>query len=615
MFRANLTAFLPATCFVISSSNQVEKALAADPRLAELVARNRVAFASSSPVPVTTDDWPYLYQEGRWIPRTYFSVALLVILLGLALYWQIPEARGSTPSLFFLSMGAGFLLLETQAISRLALYFGTTWLVNAIAIGALLATLLLGNVMIELKPELWRRSWTVIGLLGSLLIAYLIPFRSISGSTRYVGSLVALTFAIPVFFAGLLFAEEFRITDSPSSALAANMLGAVCGGLLETLSLVAAMKLDGVYLLDREMDADHNRCVITLVGEREPIQEAAIRGVGKAAELIDLNVHQGAHPRMGAADVVPFVPIEGVTIEDCVAMARHVGEQIWKRYQIPVYLYEAAATIPERQNLESIRRGQFEGIRAEIATNPARKPDFGDPRVHPTAGATVVGARKFLIAYNIFLNTPDVEIAKKVAKAVRFSSGGMRFVKGAGFLVRGLAQVSMNLTDFDQTPIYRVFELVKREAARYGVIPVSSEIVGLIPKKALEQAAEWFLQIENFDSSLILENRLAAVMGGKMAVGGLRAGVEPFVEQLAASTATPGGGSAAAPSGAKEVAEIADKLKPITNPNMKSDLTTASALARAAIEGALANVDINLESLKDQGFVSEMRRKAGALKA
>ena len=469
-------------------------------------------------------------------------------------------------------------------------------------------------------------------------------------------------------------------------------------------SIVDAMKLDGVYLLDREMDADHNRCVITLVGEREPIQEAAIRGVGKAAELIDLNVHQGAHPRMGAADVVPFVPIEGVTIEDCVAMARHVGEQIWKRYQIPVYLYEAAATIPERQNLESIRRGQFEGIRAEIATNPARKPDFGDPRVHPTAGATVVGARKFLIAYNVFLNTPDVEIAKKVAKAVRFSSGGMRFVKGAGFLVRGLAQVSMNLTDFDQTPIYRVFELVKREAARYGVIPVSSEIVGLIPKKALEQAAEWFLQIENFDSSLILENRLAAVMGGKMAVGGLRAGVEPFVEQLAASTATPGGGSAAAASGAmaaglatmvasmsrgkkayvqyepelsdaiarlsqlreelktaidadansynavmnaykaakssaegdglidaalkqatsvplsvaeraREVAEIADKLKPITNPNMKSDLTTASALARAAIEGALANVDINLESLKDQGFVSEMRRKAGALKA
>src|SRR5579871_3263885 len=311
-------------------------------------------------------------------------------------------------------------------------------------------------------------------------------------------------------------------------------------------AIIEAMKMPGVYLLDREMDSDHNRCVITLVGEREPIQEAAIRGVGKAAELIDLNVHTGAHPRMGAADVVPFIPIDGVTLEDCVAMARHVGEEIWKRFQIPIYLYESAATTPERQNLENIRRGQFEGIRAEIATNPARRPDLGEPRVHPTAGATVVGARKFLIAYNVFLNTTDVDVAKKVAKAVRFSSGGMRFVKGAGFLVRGLAQVSMNLTDFEQTPIHRVFEVVKREAARYGVAPTSSEIVGLIPKKALEDAAEWFLQVENFDSSLILENRLAAVMGGKMAVGGLRAGVEPFVEQLAAPTATPGGGSASA---------------------------------------------------------------------
>src|SRR5438105_7447875 len=468
-------------------------------------------------------------------------------------------------------------------------------------------------------------------------------------------------------------------------------------------AIVEAMKVSGVYLLDREMDFDHNRSVITLVGERDAIQEAAIRGVGKASELIDLNVHTGAHPRMGAADVVPFVPIDGVTIEDCVAMARHVGEEIWKRYRIPVYLYEAAATSPERTNLENIRRGQFEGIRDEIATNPARRPDFGEPRVHPTAGATVVGARKFLIAYNVFLNTPDVEIAKKMAKAVRFSSGGLRYVKGAGFLVRGLAQVSMNLTDFEQTPIHRVFEFVKREAARYGVSPVSSEIVGLIPKKALEAAAEWFLQVENFDSSLILENRLAAVMGGKMAVGGLRAGVEPFVEQLAAPTATPGGGSAAAASGAmaaglatmvasmsrgkkacgqyerelsdaigrlgqlreelkaaidadaesfncvmkankqamesaggdgivdtalrqatsvplgvaeraREVVQIAESLKPITNPNMKSDLTTSIALAQAAIQGALANVEVNLDSLKDENFAGEVRKKAAALK-
>jgi glutamate formiminotransferase len=471
------------------------------------------------------------------------------------------------------------------------------------------------------------------------------------------------------------------------------------------------MKIPGVYLLDREMDSDHNRSVITLVGEREAIQEAAIRGVGKAAELIDLTKHEGAHPRMGAADVIPFIPIDGVTLEDCVAMAKHVGAEVAKRFQIPVYLYEAAAATPERQNLENIRRGQFEGIRAEIATNPARKPDFGEPRVHPTAGATVVGARKFLIAYNVFLNTPDVDIAKKIAKAVRFSTGGLRFVKGAGFLVRGMAQVSMNLTDFEQTPIHRVFEFVKREAARYGVIPVSSEIVGLIPKRALEQAAEWFLQIENFDSSLILENRLAAVMSGKVASGkmnaGLRAGVEPFIEQLAAPTATPGGGSAAAASGAMaaglagmvasmsrgkkaylqhesqlseaiarlsqlreelksaidadaesynivmkayksakssdgdsaigsalkqatsvplsvaenvaEVAKIATNLKPITNPNMKSDLTTAIALAKAALEGALANVEINLDSIKkdspkDESFVTDTRKRAAALK-
>src|ERR1700686_5030015 len=320
-------------------------------------------------------------------------------------------------------------------------------------------------------------------------------------------------------------------------------------------AIIEAMKVPGVYLLDREMDSDHNRCVITLVGEPEAIQEAAIRGVGKALELIDLTKHQGAHPRMGAADVVPFIPIDGVTLEDCVAMARHFAAEISKRFKIPVYLYEAAASTPERQNLENIRRGQFEGIRADIATNPARKPDFGECCIHPTAGATVVGARKALIAYNVFLNTSDVDIAKKIAKAVRFSSGGLRFVKGAGFLVRGMAQVSMNLTDFEQTPLHRVFEFVKREAARYGVLPVSSEIVGLIPKKALEQAAEWFLQAVNFDSSLILENRLSAmmsgkVMSGKVAVGGLRAGVEPFIEQLAPPPATPGGGSAAAASGA-----------------------------------------------------------------
>jgi glutamate formiminotransferase/formiminotetrahydrofolate cyclodeaminase len=468
-------------------------------------------------------------------------------------------------------------------------------------------------------------------------------------------------------------------------------------------AILEAMKMDGVYLLDREMDADHNRCVITLVGDPVNIAEAAIRGVGKAAELIDLTQHTGAHPRLGAADVIPFIPIDGVTLEDCVAIARRVGEEIWKRFQVPIYLYEAAAQKPERQNLENIRRGQFEGVREEVKTNPARRPDFGNAELHPTAGATVVGARKFLVAYNVYLNTPDVEIAKKVAKSVRFSNGGLRYVKGMGVPVRGLAQVSMNLTDTDQTPIARVFECVKREAARYGVLPLASEIVGLIPKKVLEDAAEWFLQVENFDSSLILENRLAAVMGGKMAVGGIRAGVEPFIEQLAAPTAAPGGGCASAAAGAmaaglggmvagmsrgkkaylqyerelsdavarlaeireqlkaaidadavsfnevmaafkksrdnpdsqgevdaalkkatniplavaeraREVGEILEGLRPVTNPKMASDLKVGIALAGAAVEGALANVEINLSDIRDEAFIDEVRQRVHVLR-
>ena len=276
-------------------------------------------------------------------------------------------------------------------------------------------------------------------------------------------------------------------------------------------AIAEAMRADGVYLLDRHMDADHNRSVITLAGSREALMEAVLRGIGKAAELIDLTRHRGVHPRLGATDVVPFVPIEGVTLEDCAQMARQVGAQVWQRYRIPVYLYESAATRPERVQLENLRRGQFEGLRDEIATNPDRMPDFGEPRVHPTAGATVIGARKFLVAYNIFLNTSDVEIARKIARTVRFSSGGLPFVKAMGVLVRGLAQLSMNLTDTDQTPIARVFELVSSEAARHGVAVLSSEIVGLVPKKALEDAAGLFLQVENFDSSIILEDRLAAV--------------------------------------------------------------------------------------------------------
>src|SRR5689334_18104958 len=322
-------------------------------------------------------------------------------------------------------------------------------------------------------------------------------------------------------------------------------------------AIVAAMSgVPGVYVLDREMDADHNRSVITLAGEPDAVAEAALLGVGKAMELIDLTKHTGAHPRVGATDVVPFIPIDGVTIEDCVALARRVGNEIWSRYRIPIFFYEAAACRPERVNLENVRRGQFEGLREEMKKNHDRQPDVGEPKVHPTAGVTVVGARKFLIAYNVNLNTSDVSIANKIAKAIRFSSGGLRYVKSMGveLKARTLAQVSINLTDFEQTPMHRVYEMVKREAERYGAVPVGSEIVGLIPKKAIEMATDYFLLVENFSPAQVFENRLQAALTGAPLLtpkGGKLAGIaRPFLEAVAAPTATPGGGSVSAFAGA-----------------------------------------------------------------
>ncbi len=304
-----------------------------------------------------------------------------------------------------------------------------------------------------------------------------------------------------------------------------------------------------VVLLDRESDADHNRSVLTFVGPPARAAEAALRAVEKAVALIDLTRHQGAHPRIGAADVVPFVPIDGVTLEDCVRLAERVGNEIWSRLRVPVYLYEAAARRPERVNLENIRRGQFEALVKEMGTVPERDPDLGDAVCHPTAGAVVLGARKFLIAYNINLGTPDVSIAKRIAKTIRFSSGGFRYVKSMGVALasRNLAQVSINLTDFEQTPMHLVFETVRREAERYGVPVVGSEIVGLIPKKALEMSAEYFLRYENFRPELVLENRISDAMSA-------RSGLPEFLDALAAPTATPGGGSASAAAAAMAAA-------------------------------------------------------------
>src|SRR5215213_5029949 len=279
--------------------------------------------------------------------------------------------------------------------------------------------------------------------------------------------------------------------------------------------IVSAIKaVPGAVLLDRESDADHNRSVVTFVAPPDRVVDAAIAGASKAAELIDLNRHSGEHPRMGATDVIPFVPISGVTMDDCVQLARECGERMWRELSIPVYLYEKAARRPARENLAAIRKGQFEGIRDEIATSEARRPDFGEPRLHPSAGITAVGARPPLIAYNVNLGTSDVEIANKIARAVRHQTGGLRYVKALGFELkdRGIVQVSMNMVNYEGTPLYRAFELIKREAGRYGVTVVGSEIVGLVPQRALNDCADFFLQLENFSENQILEQRLQAAM-------------------------------------------------------------------------------------------------------
>ena len=271
----------------------------------------------------------------------------------------------------------------------------------------------------------------------------------------------------------------------------------------------AITSVEGVKLLDMEMDADHNRSVITFVGEPEAVKEAAFRGAKKASELIDMDVHRGEHPRMGATDVIPFVPISDVKMEECVEMAKEVGERMGSELGIPVYLYEEAATRPDRVNLADVRRGQYEGLKKEIETNPDRKPDFGPAKIGK-AGATAVGARMPLVAFNVYLGTDDIKIAKSIAKAVRNSSGGLRFVKAMGFEIkeRGMVQVSMNLTNYKKTPVHRVFEMIKSEASRFGINIVEGEIVGLVPEDALIDAAKFYLRLNAFKKRQVLEKRM-----------------------------------------------------------------------------------------------------------
>jgi glutamate formiminotransferase / 5-formyltetrahydrofolate cyclo-ligase len=273
---------------------------------------------------------------------------------------------------------------------------------------------------------------------------------------------------------------------------------------------VSALKaVAGLRVLDVQSDRDHNRSVLTLVGDETSLKAGLLALFEVATSRIDLRQHQGEHPRVGAVDVVPFIPIEGASMKDCVALAREVGQAVAERFQVPVFLYEEAASAPHRRNLEDVRRGQFEAL-AERMRDPLWRPDFGPAEPHPSAGAVVVGARMPLIAYNINLGTADVEIARRIAKGIRHSSGGYRFVKAMGVMLeeRNLAQVSINMTDYKRTPLFRVFETVRAEAARYGVSVVGSEIVGLVPSEALIDTADHFLRLEDFDPDQILERKV-----------------------------------------------------------------------------------------------------------
>jgi glutamate formiminotransferase/formiminotetrahydrofolate cyclodeaminase len=456
-----------------------------------------------------------------------------------------------------------------------------------------------------------------------------------------------------------------------------------------------ARAVPGVAVLDVGANADHNRSVISLAGEGDPLLEATFRMIRCAIDCIDLRHHTGEHPRMGAADVVPFIPLGDATMADAVRLAERLAERVWNELKVPVYLYGAAARRPERADLAVVRKGEFEGIRDAIATDPARAPDFGERAVHPTAGITAIGARPVLIAYNAYLSTPDVSVAKKVAKAVRGRDGGLAEVKALGFEIkeRNRAQVSMNLTDYRRTSVARALEAVRREAARFGVSVEESEVVGLIPEDALLDAAEFYLQLHRFERAQILERKFAGGTTASTAPGSrlVDATLTGFTEKLAARTPTPGGGSAAAYVGAlgaglgqmvvaystpstggadpalgraarelerlrrsllalvdadsdafesvraarrarkaspddpaasagvgaalrkaaevpletagqaREALVLLAEVAPLIKPTIASDLTSARALLRAAVEGALANVAFNLADLTAAG--------------
>ncbi len=314
----------------------------------------------------------------------------------------------------------------------------------------------------------------------------------------------------------------------------------------------AITSVEGVTLLDKEMDADHNRAVVTFVCHPSLAVEAAFRGYRKAAELIDMQTHEGEHPRMGACDVCPFIPISEVTSEDAIELANKLGQKVGEELQIPVYLYEEARTTPKRRNLANVRKGEYEGIRDTIETDPARKPDYGPAKMNLKAGATAIGVRFPLVAFNVYLDTNKKSIADNIADAVRSLKGGYRFVKALGFEIkeRDQVQISMNLVNYTKTPIFRVFETIKSEAARYGVNVTSSEVVGLLPNQAIVDVADFYLRLEHFSKDQILEEKLTSVgSAGTAAAGG-----DSFFDEVASSSPAPGGGSVAAAAGALSAA-------------------------------------------------------------
>lgn len=365
-----------------------------------------------------------------------------------------------------------------------------------------------------------------------------------------------------------------------------------------------ARSVPGVAVLDVELNRDHNRAVVSLVGEADPLVEGVFRSIRKAVELIDLRKHRGEHPRMGAADVVPFIPLGDATMAEAVALAVRLGERVWTELQVPVYLYGAAARRPERADLAVVRQGEFEGLRDSVKTDPARRPDFGDAALHPSAGATAVGARPLLIAYNAYLSTPEVTVAKRIAHAVRARDGGLAEVKALGFEIkeRNRAQVSMNLTDYRKTPVHRALEAVRREAARYGTSVEESEVVGLVPEDALLDAAEYYLQLNRFSRDQILERRLPGGTStsddARTAIHGSglqHLSVREFLERVAARTPTPGGGSVAAIAGAMGAA-LGEMVVAFSTPSRQTPTPALAALAKELVAGRgtfleLANAD------------------------